>query len=60
MHQDTLLSVVKGFLYLQDIDSNNAPFEYLEGSYADAKFRSKETNKAVLENEFQVVVALHD
>ena len=25
-------SVAKGFLYLQDIDSNNAPFEYLEGS----------------------------
>ena len=26
-------------------------FEYLEGSYADAKFRSTETNKAVLEND---------
>ena len=51
MHQDTFSSVAKGFLYLQDIDSNNAPFEYLEGSYADAKFRSKETNKAVLEND---------
>ena len=44
--------VLQGFLYLQDIGSNNAPFEYLEGSYADAKFRSKETNKAVLENDF--------
>ncbi len=51
MHQDTFSSVAKGFLYLQDIDSNNAPFEYLEGSYADAKFRSGETNKAVLNND---------
>ncbi len=51
MHQDTFSSVAKGFLYLQDIGSNNAPFEYLEGSYVDAKFRSRETNKAVLDND---------
>ena len=51
MHQDTYSSVAKGFLYLQDIGSNNAPFEYLEGSYVDAKFRSRETNKAVLNND---------
>ena len=51
MHQDTYASVAKGFLYLQDIGINNAPFEYLEGSYTDAKFRSMETNRAVLEND---------
>lgn len=52
MHQDTYSSVAKGFLYLQDIGSNDAPFEYLEGSYIDAYFRSSETNKAVLANDF--------
>ena len=51
MHQDTYASVAKGFLYLQDVGCNNAPFEYLEGSYLDAKFRSRETNKAVLDND---------
>ena len=50
MHQDTYASVAKGFLYLQDVGPKNAPFEYLEGSYLAAKFRSRETNKAVLEN----------
>ncbi len=52
MHQDTYGSVAKGFLYLQDVGSDDAPFEYLEGSYLNAKYRSKETNKAVLENDF--------
>ena len=52
MHQDTYASVAKGFLYLQDIGNSNAPFEYLEGSYVDAAFRSNETNKAVLNNDF--------
>ena len=51
MHQDTYSSVAKGFLYLQDIGNSNAPFEYLEGSYVDAAFRSNETNKAVLNND---------
>ncbi|MEL0237952.1 MAG: hypothetical protein VW946_00625 [Gammaproteobacteria bacterium] len=51
MHQDTYSSVAKGFIYLQDVGINNAPFEYLEGSYVDANFRSKETNTAVLEND---------
>ena len=51
MHQDTYGSVAKGFLYLQDVGCNNAPFEYLEGTYVDAKFRSSETNKAVLDND---------
>lgn len=51
MHQDTYASIAKGFLYLQDIGINNAPFEYLEGSYTDAKYRSMETNRAVLEND---------
>lgn len=52
MHQDTYGSVAKGFLYLQDIGAKNAPFEYLEGSYVDAKFRSRETNNAVLADDF--------
>ncbi len=51
MHQDTYASVAKGFLYLQDIDVNGGPFEYLEGSYNDAVYRSSETNKAVLKND---------
>tara|TARA_Y100001970_G_C14255213_1_gene874798 strand:+ start:5774 stop:6847 length:1074 start_codon:yes stop_codon:yes gene_type:complete len=51
MHQDTYASVAKGFLYLQDIDSDCGPFEYLEGSYIDASFRSNVTNKAVLQND---------
>ena len=51
MHQDTYSSVAKGFLYLQDIGPTDAPFEYLEGTYADAKFRSRETNQAVLDND---------
>ncbi len=48
MHQDTFSSIVKGFIYLQDIDDENAPFQYLEGSYLDASFRSFQTNQAVL------------
>jgi hypothetical protein len=52
MHQDTFSSIAKGFIYLQDIDATNAPFEYLEGSYMDAAFRSKQTNKAVLSEDF--------
>uniref|UniRef100_UPI0040485207 hypothetical protein n=1 Tax=Algoriphagus sp. TaxID=1872435 RepID=UPI0040485207 len=52
MHQDTYASVAKGFLYLQDIGYSNAPFEYLEGSYMNAAFRSRHTNKAVLNNDF--------
>ena len=48
MHQDTYASVAKGFLYLQDIGDGNSPFEYIKESYLDASFRSKQTNKAVL------------
>ena len=51
MHQDTYASVAKGFIYLQDVDDGNSPFEYLEGSYLDATYRSNETNKAVLNND---------
>ena len=53
MHQDTYASVAKGFIYLQDIGDSNSPFEYLEGSYLDAAFRSKQTNKAVINNDTQ-------
>lgn len=52
MHQDTFASVAKGFVYLQDIGEDNSPFEYLKGSYMDAEFRSKQTNKAVLDGDF--------
>ena len=48
MHQDTFSAIAKGFIYLQDIDEIDAPFEYLEGSYHDASFRSSQTNQAVL------------
>ena len=51
MHQDTYSSVAKGFLYLQDIGVGNSPFEYLEGSYIDAVYRSQQTNRAVLEGD---------
>ena len=51
MHQDTYASVAKGFLYLQDIDKKSAPFEYLEGTYLAADFRSNLTNQAVLNND---------
>ena len=51
MHQDTYASVAKGFIYLQDVGDGNSPFEYLEGSYLDATYRSNETNKAVLNND---------
>ncbi len=51
MHQDTYSSVAKGFIYLQDIDLDDAPFEYLEGSYQDAAFRSSLTNKAIIEGD---------
>ena len=51
MHQDTYSSIAKGFIYLQDIDLDDAPFEYLEGSYQDASFRSSITNKAILEGD---------
>tara|TARA_Y100000996_G_C22544537_1_gene651299 strand:+ start:1246 stop:2358 length:1113 start_codon:yes stop_codon:yes gene_type:complete len=51
MHQDTYASLAKGFIYLQDVDYGNSPFEYLEGSYLDATYRSNETNKAVLNND---------
>ena len=51
MHQDTYSSVAKGFLYLQDISVGNSPFEYLEGSYTDAVYRSQQTNRAVLEGD---------
>lgn len=53
MHQDTYATVAKGFIYLQDIADGNSPFEYLEGSYLDAAFRSKQTNKAVINNDTQ-------
>ena len=52
MHQDTYASVAKGFVYLQDVDAGNSPFEYLERSYIEAGFRSKHTNEAVLSNDF--------
>jgi len=52
MHQDTYSSIAKGFIYLQDINDGNSPFEYLEGSYLDASFRSFQTNKAVMNNDF--------
>tara|TARA_B110000444_G_C18792399_1_gene573111 strand:- start:44 stop:1132 length:1089 start_codon:yes stop_codon:yes gene_type:complete len=51
MHQDTYGSVAKGFIYLQNIDKSNSPFEYLKGSYIDASYRSHQTNKAVLNND---------
>ena len=51
MHQDTYASVAKGFIYLQDVYDGNSPFEYLEGSYLDATYRSNQTNKAVLNND---------
>ena len=52
MHQDTFSGIAKGFIYLQDINTVNAPFEYLEGSYLDAAFRSKQTNAAVLSEDY--------
>ena len=52
MHQDTYASVAKGFIYLQDIGKTNSPFEYLEGSYKDASFRSIKTNNAVIRGDF--------
>ena len=48
MHQDAYASIAKGFIYLQDIKEEDAPFEYLEGSYIDAAFRSSKTNNAVI------------
>ena len=51
MHQDSFASVAKGFIYLQDVGEGNSPFEYLKGSYIDATFRSKQTNKAVLDGD---------
>ncbi len=53
MHQDTFASISKGFIYLQDVSANNSPFEYIEGSYKDASFRSSQTNKAVIANDTQ-------
>ncbi len=53
MHQDTFSAIAKGFIYLQDIDEKDAPFEYLEGSYHDASFRSSQTNQAVLCGDYQ-------
>ena len=52
MHRDTFSSIAKGFIYLQDTDLRGAPFEYLEGSYRDAVFRSHHTNQAVISNDF--------
>ena len=51
MHQDTYGSVAKGFIYLQDIEEGNSPFEYLEGSYLDAAYRSKQTNRAIMDGD---------
>ena len=51
MHQDTYGAIAKGFIYLQDIDTSNSPFQYLEQSYLDAKFRSQQTNDAVKNND---------
>lgn len=51
MHQDTFSSIAKGFIYLQDTDENHSPFEYLSGSYLDARFRSAQTNQAVLNDD---------
>jgi len=51
MHQDTFSGIAKGFIYLQDMDADNSPFQYLAGSYQDASFRSKQTNLAVLKGD---------
>ena len=51
MHQDTFSSIAKGFIYLQNVDLRGAPFEYLEGSYCDASFRSYQTNLGVVNND---------
>ena len=51
MHQDTFSSIAKGFIYLQDMDDKSSPFQYLEGSYQDAPFRSMQTNQAVLNDD---------
>tara|TARA_B100000989_G_C19529102_1_gene468620 strand:- start:1650 stop:2720 length:1071 start_codon:yes stop_codon:yes gene_type:complete len=51
MHQDTYASVAKGFIYLQEVKEGNSPFEYLQGSYQDASFRSKKTNEAVINDD---------
>lgn len=51
MHQDSFASIAKGFIYLQDIGTDNSPFEYIEGSYKEAHFRSSQTNNAVLRND---------
>lgn len=51
MHQDTYASVAKGFIYLQEVKEGNSPFEYLQGSYQDASFRSKLTNEAVINDD---------
>ena len=53
MHQDTFASIAKGFIYLQDVSVDNSPFEYIEGSYKDASFRSSQTNNAVITNDTQ-------
>ena len=53
MHQDTFASIAKGFIYLQDVSTDNSPFEYIEGSYKDASFRSSQTNSAVIRNDTQ-------
>ncbi len=51
MHQDTFSGIAKGFIYLQDITEKDAPFEYLEGTYIDAAFRSSQTNNAVINDD---------
>ena len=51
MHQDTFSSIAKGFIYLQNVDLRGAPFEYLEGSYCDASFRSYQTNLGVVNSD---------
>ena len=51
MHQDTFSGIAKGFIYLQDITEKDAPFEYLEGTYNDAAFRSSRTNNAVIHDD---------
>ena len=38
-------------IYLQNVDLRGAPFEYLEGSYCDASFRSHQTNLGVVNSD---------
>ena len=45
------LKYSKRFHILQNVDLRGAPFEYLEGSYCDASFRSHQTNLGVVNSD---------